>query len=196
MEDVLEYLGVITGLLYLWLEIRQHKAMWIVGFVSSLAYVFVFFFSKFYAIMSLNAYYVVMSVYGFLLWSRRKDSGAAVEGEENEGIIYRHIKFPVVLGCALVAIGLFGLIYFVLNDFTDSPIAVGDGFVAALSIVATWILAQRIIEHWYCWIVANGVSVWLYYSQGLYPTMFLYFCYTVLSVVGFLNWKKKGRITA
>ena len=54
MEQGLEYFGVLTGLLYLGLEIVQHRAMWIVGFVTSFVYIFVFFFSKFYADMSLN----------------------------------------------------------------------------------------------------------------------------------------------
>ena len=56
MEQGLEYFGVLTGLLYLGLEIVQHRAMWIVGFVTSFVYIFVFFFSKFYADMSLNIY--------------------------------------------------------------------------------------------------------------------------------------------
>ena len=59
---MLEYLGVLSGLVYLLLEIRQHRAMWVVGFLTSLVYVFVFFFSKFYADMGLNIYYVVISI--------------------------------------------------------------------------------------------------------------------------------------
>ena len=65
MEQLLEYFGVITGFLYLLLEIRQHKAMWVIGFLTSLVYVFVFFFSKIYADMGLNIYYVAISIYGF-----------------------------------------------------------------------------------------------------------------------------------
>ena len=50
----LEYFGVITGLLYLFLEIKQHKAMWVVGFLTSLVYVFVFLSAKIYADMGLQ----------------------------------------------------------------------------------------------------------------------------------------------
>lgn len=192
MQLGLEVFGVITGLLYIWLEIKQHKTMWIVGFVSSLTYVFVFFFSKFYAVMALNAYYVLMSVYGFFLWSREKKSGEEEMKKGTELISYRLITWRIALICALAVGVLWMLITFVLNDFTDSPVPTGDAFMTALSIVGTWLLAQRIVEHWYCWIVVNAVSVFLYYSQGLYPTMFLYFCYTILSVYGFLNWRKKG----
>ena len=77
MEQLLEYFGVLTGLLYLFLEIRQHRAMWVVGFLTSLVYVFVFFFSKIYADMGLNIYYVAISIYGFWQWTRRhRDSSS------------------------------------------------------------------------------------------------------------------------
>jgi nicotinamide mononucleotide transporter len=192
MEQAFEYFGVLTGLLYLWLEIKQHKAMWIVGFVSSLAYVFVFLFSKFYAVMALNVYYTLISVYGFLLWTREKGASNP-ETEKTEGKIqYRRMSPAILLGCSIVTLALFGGIYFVLNTYTDSPVAFGDAFITALSIVATWLLARRIIEHWPCWVVVNGVSVYLYATRALYPTMFLYICYTALAVVGFYNWKKKG----
>ena len=68
----LEYFGVITGLLYLFLEIKQHKAMWVVGFLTSLVYVFVFLSAKIYADMGLQTYYVGISIYGFYQWTRKK----------------------------------------------------------------------------------------------------------------------------
>lgn len=190
MEQGLEYFGVVTGLLYLWLEIKQHKAMWVVGFISSLTYVFVFFFSKFYAVMALNVYYVLISIYGFLLWSRRR--GQESEVAEDTGIVYHRITLGLALCCGLVSVVLFGGVYYVLNNLTDSPVALGDAFTTALSIVATWMLAHRFIEHWPCWVLINSVSAYLYYSRELYPTMFLYLCFAVLAIVGYYNWKKKG----
>lgn len=193
MEQALEYFGVITGLLYIWLEIKQHKAMWVVGFLTSLTYVFVFFFSKFYAVMTLNLYYVLISIYGFWLWSRQKTT--AEKESEEEGIVYRHITQPIALVCGVVAIALFGGFYFILNDWTDSPVALGDAFTTALSVVATWMLAHRYIEHWPCWVLINSISGYLYYSRGLYPTLFLYICLAVLAIVGYFTWKKKGMLT-
>lgn len=217
MEKALEYFGVITGLLYLLLEIKQHRAMWVVGFLTSLLYVFVFFYSKIYADMGLNFYYVLISLYGFWQWTRQKRSkGVAFEGENpvagppeaivsssesgasgktsssHEPILYRHLtwRLGVILGIILAA--LYGMLYFLLSRYTDSPIPVGDAFTTAVGIVATWMLARRIIEHWILWIIVNFVSVYLYYLRGLYPTLFLYLCYAVLAVVGLYNWKKKG----
>ena len=206
MEQLVEYFGVATGLLYLLLEIRQHRAMWIVGFLTSLVYVFVFFQAKIYADMGLNCYYVAISVYGFWQWSlTRKQAGrkkaqaqaAPTAAEETPApappaILYRNLHLRLGIGLA-AALGLiYGAIYYVLATFTDSPIPAGDAFTTAVGIVATWMLARRIIEHWICWVVVNGVSVYLYYLRGLYPTMFLYMCYGLLAVIGYYTWKKKG----
>lgn len=195
MEQLLEYFGVLTGLLYLLLEIRQHRAMWVVGFLTSLVYVFVFFFSKIYADMGLNIYYVAISIYGFWQWTRKK---AINEGKTdqntpaNEAILYRNMTFPLLTGIALAILAIYALLYYILHNFTDSPIPAGDAFTTAVGIVATWMLARRIIEHWIFWIIVNCVSVYLYYLRGLYPTMFLYICYAILAAVGLYTWKKKG----
>lgn len=188
MEQGLEYFGVATGLIYLMLEIIQHRVMWVVGFITSLVYVFVFFFSKFYADMSLNIYYVGMSIYGFWLWRK----GERHTEETKMEIAYRHIKGRMVLGIMFVTALLFGGMYFILSRFTDSPLPAGDAFTTALSITATWMLARKILEHWWFWVVINIVSAVLYYQRGLYPTCFLFICYGILAVVGWVNWKRKG----
>ena len=191
--DWLEYFGVITGLIYLFLEIRQHKAMWVVGFLTSLVYVFVFFSSKIYADMGLQVYYVAISVYGFYQWTRtKKESSREGNAPSSVRIIYRHLNCRLAIGVGIALVGLFGAMWYFLRNFTDSPIPMGDAFTTAVGIVATWMLARRIIEHWILWVVVNFVSVYLYYLRGLYPTMFLYLCYAVLAIVGYYNWAKKG----
>ena len=193
--QLLEYFGVLTGLLYLFLEIRQHRAMWVVGFLTSLVYVFVFFFSKIYADMGLNIYYVAISIYGFWQWTRKSGTGTSGTGEAaatQEAILYRNMTPRLFAGISFAILALFALLYYVLHHFTDSPIPVGDAFTTAVGIVATWMLARRIIEHWIFWIIVNCVSVYLYYLRGLYPTMFLYICYAILAAAGLYTWKKKG----
>ncbi|MDR1356444.1 MAG: nicotinamide riboside transporter PnuC [Tannerellaceae bacterium] len=182
----MEYFGVATGLLYLFLEIRQHRAMWAVGILSSLVYVYVFFTAKVYAAMGLNIYNVLISIYGFRLWS--------LQGRHNGGaaILYMRLtwRFSAVIFPALIAICAF--IYYVLDGYTDSPIPLADAIVTGIGIVATWMLARRIMEHWIFWIAADGLSVYMYYALALYPTMLLYLCYTALAFAGYYIWKKKG----
>lgn len=193
-DQFLEYFGVITGLLYLLLEVRQHRAMWVVGFLTSLVYVFVFFSAKIYADMTLNLYYVGISLYGFWQWSRHRLQDRTNDELPTEvTILYSHLTWKRLTGILTVLAVLYVGIYELLHQFTDSPIPAGDAFTTAVGIVATWMLARRIIEHWYFWVVVNFVSVYLYYLRGLYPTMFLYVCYGALAIVGYLTWKKKGK---
>ena len=119
MEQLLEYFGVLTGLLYLFLEIRQHRAMWVVGFLTSLVYVFVFFFSKIYADMGLNIYYVAISIYGFWQWHK----GKAVQEGTEVLILYRHLNIRLIWGITVVTVFLYGTLYFILSDYTDSPVS-------------------------------------------------------------------------
>ena len=117
MEQLLEYFGVLTGLLYLFLEIRQHRAMWVVGFLTSLVYVFVFFFSKIYADMGLNIYYVAISIYGFWQWTRSKgrqeQTAEDIETAPQEVILYRNMTLRLFAGISFSIVALFALLYYV-----------------------------------------------------------------------------------
>lgn len=193
MEQLLEYFGAFSGLLYLFLEIRQHRAMWIVGFLTSLTYVFVFFFSKIYADMGLHIYYTAISVYGFRQWTRsRNRMGNEPPASRQEEIIYDRLTPRLLAGVLSAIAALFMLLYTALRHFTDSPIPAGDAFTTAVGIVATWMLARRFIEHWIFWIIVNFVSAYLYCRRGLYPTLFLYICYAILAAIGLYTWKRKG----
>jgi nicotinamide mononucleotide transporter len=188
---MLEYFGVVTGLLYLFLEIKQHRAMWVVGIFSSLVYVYVFFVSKVYATMGLYCYNVIISVYGFSQWGLQKQRQGG-EPVSQHVILYRHLSWKLagMILFSFVLINVF--IYYVLSHYTDSTVPVGDSVITTIGIVATWMLARRIIEHWICWIVADALSIYIYYILALYPTMFLHVCYTILAFAGYYTWKKKG----
>lgn len=122
----LEYFGVITGLLYLFLEIKQHKAMWVVGFLTSLVYVFVFLFAKIYADMGLQTYYVGISVYGFYQWTRKKhETHTENDSLPSDRILYTHLSLPLFVGIIGTLAVVFAILWYLLHQFTDSPIPVG-----------------------------------------------------------------------
>jgi nicotinamide mononucleotide transporter len=80
--------------------------------------------------------------------------------------------------------------YLVLARLTDSPVPGWDAFITSLSIIATWMLARKIYEHWYLWLIVNTVSAILFFARGLYPTFILYVVYGVMSFSGLRVWKK------
>ena len=197
-NNYIEIFGAVTGIIYVFLEIRQTIWLWPVGIITSAVYILIFFESKFYADMSLQVYYLVISVLGWYWWKRGAGQKNK-EGEEKERqrdtetlqVTRIDLKKSVVL--AIVFVVLYAVMRIVLTRFTDSPVPEWDSFITSLSIVATWMLARKIYEHWYLWIVVNFVSVALFLVKGLYPTVILYAFYGIMSFVGLSSWEKTIR---
>ena len=180
----IEIFGVVTGIIYVILEVKQNRLLWPLGLLTSAIFVYIFFNGKFYADMGLQVYYVLISIYGWYYWSR----GGEKSGSGELPVVRGNRKQLFILSL-IFAVSWIG-IYFLLNSLTDSTVPLGDSFTTALAIVATWMLARKIIEHWFLWIVANLVSIALYIYKGLYPTVILYVVYTAMAVYGYLEWKK------
>ncbi len=168
------------GLIYLWLEYRASVWLWAANIVMPAIYIFVYAESGFYADMGINIYYLVASIYGWLMWRYRGR-------EERELPITRTPRHKVA---PLVAVGVvsWALILFVLLRFTDSTVPYGDSFTTAASIVALYMLARKYVEQWLVWIVVDVVCCGLYLYKGLYPTAVLYGLYAVLAVFGYRRW--------
>jgi nicotinamide mononucleotide transporter len=86
---------------------------------------------------------------------------------------------------------LIAVIAVVLVRWTDSPVPYWDAVTTALSIVATWMLARKKIEHWLVWVLVDSISIGLFIVKELYPTTILFFVYTILAVYGYYEWRKE-----
>ena len=194
-DNYIEVFGAITGIIYVFLEIRQTMWLWPVGIITSAVYIWVFFTSKFYADMSLQVYYLGISCLGWYWWASGSGHGKEVEsgrkGEwEKGGLEVTRLKPGTGIILIFVFVVLYSVIWLVLSRLTDSPVPGWDSFITSLSIVATWMLARKIYEHWFLWIVVNTVSAALFLTRGLYPTVFLYLVYGLMSFTGLIAWKK------
>jgi len=182
-QNWLELFGVASTILYLVLSIRQSIWLWPLGALSSGLYVAIYFVNKFYADMGLQVYYLIISIYGFYVWARHKTK----EGKTLKICSPTKSQWIMLI---LATVFTFGLLYWILSAFTDSPIPVGDAFTTALAITATWMLTRKMIEQWLIFIVADAVSAFLYATKGMQLTTFLYVIYTIMAIVGYMKWKK------
>ena len=200
-NNYIELFGAVAGIIYVFLEIRQHIWLWPVGIITSAVYIWVFFVGKLYADMSLQVYYLVISILGWYWWLNRakaarqinenfkgKDESSNENGYGTLQVTRLKTGTGTVLG--LVFLLLFAIIWLILKYLTDSTVPLWDSFLTSLSVVATWMLARKIYEHWYLWIVVNAGSVLLFIIKGLYPTIILYFVYLVMSFIGLKEWEK------
>jgi nicotinamide mononucleotide transporter len=187
IENWIEIVGVTTGLVYIFLSIKQNIWCWLFGIISSALYLFVFFDSKIYADMLLQAYYVIMGVYGWIHWA-----GADRLDKKTQVPVLR-LNIKEAMGLLAITLVLFVGIALFLIYFTDSTIPWIDAFTTSLSFTATWMLARKILEHWLIWVVVNTVSIALYFYRGLYPTIILFVVLTILAVIGYIEWKKEWK---
>lgn len=178
----IELLGTLLSIIYLYLSIKQRIGLWVFGFLCSLLYIIVFFQAKFYADMSLQFYYLAVSVYGWISWKAK-----STIAESTSTITKTNFKSGTIL--FFVAVIIYFIYYYVLSQFTDSPLPRADSFTTALSIVATWMLARKMLEHWLLWIIVDSVSVGLYIYKGLYITAVLFGIYTIMAVIGYFQWR-------
>lgn len=197
----IEVFGAITGIIYVFLEIKQNIWLWPVGIITSAVYIIVFFTSKFYADMSLQIYYLMISFIGWYWWMKggralKNDpvdhfsEGARLQGQGDVKLMVTRCKLKTGIILAIIFVILYFLLWFVLSRLTDSPVPEWDAFITSLSIIATWMLARKIYEHWFLWIAVNITSSVIFMTRGLYPTVVLYMVYLVMSFVGLKSWKR------
>lgn len=184
-QNYIELMGLIFGLLYIVLSIKENIWCWPAGLITSALYIYVFFNTKFYADMGLQVYYLIVSVYGWYFWMFGSKS------KKQDDLKISRIKSKLAILLSIAFILLFVLISYILVNFTDSEIPYWDSFTTAASFVATWMLARKIIEHWIIWVVVDTISLGLYIYKGLYPTVILFAVYTVLAILGYIEWKKQ-----
>jgi nicotinamide mononucleotide transporter len=202
MELVIEIFGVVIGLVYIYFQMKQSTWMWVVCIASGLVFAGIFFGKGLYANMLLQLYFVAAG--GYALWAWKYRRGVVHE----TGIAYRRLNLVtglcaigcVFVFCSMIIVGLgYVDIYFGENTgmtglaSTTELKRIGDAFTTAASIVATALLAFRVLEQWLFWIVSDTVAIILFVNAGLYPTAILYGCFIVLAVIGFSMWLKKGR---
>lgn len=184
LSNKIELLGAILGILYIFFSIRQDILTWPTGLLASVLYILVFFQAKLYADMGLQVYYVFISLYGWYFWIKGKKT------ESNKKVPVRKTTKKLWLKLILASGVLYIVILFILLNFTDSDVPYMDSITTALSIVATWMLAKKYIEHWLIWVFVDAFSSGLYIYKELWPTVILFAVYTIMAYLGYAEWKK------
>ena len=141
---------------------------------------YIFSISGFYSGAAINVYYIVMGIYGWLVWHKKTQESGTL----------RNIRNPVHYALVIVSVAiLWGVLSLILRQ-TDSTVFIVDALITSLSLVAMWMLTQRYVQQWILLIVANVISVFAYASAQLYFTGFMYTVYAVASIAAYFHWKK------
>lgn len=177
----IEITAAVLAVAYLILAIRQQVSCWVAAFVSSCLYVWVFSCAHLYMESVLNAFYAAMAIYGFRQWQDGK-SGAGLT--VSRWPLARHTQ-AILLILALSAIS-----WFFLRRFSSAAWPFLDSMVTWSSVFATFLVARKVYENWYWWLIIDSVSLCLYFARHLYMTMLLFSLYLVLIVIGMREWRR------
>lgn len=178
----LEYFAVFFGIASVLLSRLENIWVYPTGIVNTTIYIYLSLLGGLYAEASVNVYYTVMSVVGWVLWARQKN------GETLRITASTSREWAW-------AVGFFGLcwgvLYLVLHHFTSSTVPIADGFAAASAYTGMWLMARKKLENWLWWIVTNVASIPLYFIKGYVFTSFQYLVFLVLAVLGYVEWRRK-----
>ncbi len=192
--DFWEIFTLVTGVIYIVLEIRQKNLMWAVGVLTSVAAMWVFFRQGLYASFGLNTYYLITAFIG--LWQWRRDRGRLIEAVDNESdkkdVIHLNKIRPLTFGLLGFILPMGTYLLGALMEYMGNPMSYLDSSVTVLSIVATWWLVKAYIEQWWLWIVADTLSAILCATQGLWWMTALYAAYALSAGYGYWHWRKNG----
>ena len=183
---ILEIFTLVSGLVYVWLQVKQSNWMWFVDVLCCAAAAVTFFAGRLWANFGLNVYYILMAVWGIYAWLR--DSRKVDDGEIH---LTKPTKKIYIISIAITLVG--GLALIEVLRLLGDPAPVVDGIVGIFGVVGCWWLANSYIENWLIWIVADTLTLGLCISQGLYWMALLYAVYVVMAFIGFGNWHKLGK---
>ena len=182
-----EILAAILAIIYLLLALKQDIRCWIAWIISSLMYLFVMLYAGLLMESALQIFYVGMGIYGWMQWDKRAAQDKLSIRRWNKK---QHFYAIGSLLCIVVISGYL----LSLNSNAVAPYI--DSFTTWGAILATFMVAKKVLENWIYWFVIDFVSVFLFLSRELYPTAVLFVIYLVIIVFGYRTWLKAMRLNA
>lgn len=181
---VLEVTAIVFGLLSVWYAKKNNIWVFPTGIINTAIYVYLLWKWSLLGYMMINFYYVVMSIYGWYNWTRKKDE---------------EIKFPISrmtlsekkwsLLIFVLTIVFVVVVYRFFGKFTHWTSYV-DTLVTGIFFVAMWQMTRRKLENWIFWIIGDIISIPMYYAKGYSFTSIQYLIFTIIAILGYLEWKK------
>ena len=179
----LEFIAVVTGIASVVFSRMENILVYPVGMISTNIFIYLYITHGLYADASVNFYYTVMSVVGWIMWARPKQGKPPLLITKSTGKEWRTAF--VFFGSAWL------ILYVVLKNFTPSTVPVADSFTSAAAFTGMWLMNKKKLENWIWWIITDLASVPLNISKHLAFTGFQYAIFLVLATMGYITWKKK-----
>ena len=177
--SVIETLAVLFSIKYVILAAEENIWCWGAAAISVSLYIYICFTAKLYPETGLQIFYLLMAVFGYFMWNKKKKE------QIKEWSELRHLLIILIGSIATFFMGYYFSIY------TDSQMPIVDSFTTVFSIIATYMVTKKVLGNWLYWIVIDVVSVYLYFSRDLHLTSGLFLVYAIIAIFGYFLWIKR-----
>ncbi|SEP99765.1 nicotinamide riboside transporter PnuC [Flavobacterium urocaniciphilum] len=179
----IEIIVFIFGILSVYFAKKENILVYPTGLIATILSVYIMYYAKYYADMSINIYYTIMSFYGWYVWKK---------GENSEPLsITRTNLMEKIIGFILFIITAFVCV--LIYKFFDYKIQFNnylDIFTTSLFFTAMWYMAKKKLENWTLWIIGDALVVYIFFDRQLYIIAFQYIIFTILAISAYIEWKK------
>ena len=186
----LEYVAVFTGIISVWLQRNENIWVFPVGLANTIIYIWLSVKGHLFGEASVNFYYTVVSIYGWILWSKknvRQHHLLNIEFSTSKQWMHQLLFF------AFFYVTIFFILNYVKQSFAPGAIPWADAFASATAYTGMWLMAKKKVESWYWWIATNTASVPLYFVKGYVFTGVYYLVLLIMAFFGLIEWMRKAR---
>jgi nicotinamide mononucleotide transporter len=190
----LEFIAVLAGIASVWYSRKENILVYPIGLINTTIYIYLSMKGNLLGEASVNFYYTIMSIYGWILWSKKDDA-------KNEKIL--HIQFSnrkewiqQLLFFAVFYLAIFSALSWLKQSFAPEAIPWADALASATAYTGMWLMARKKVESWGWWIATNIASIPLYFIKGYVFTSVQFLLLLILAIAGLMSWRKKANDAA
>ena len=184
-QSIPEIVAVASAIAYLILAIRQNIACWIFAAISTSIYIWLFVGAKLYMEAVLNGFYLAMAAYGWFAWRTGASDG------RDRPVVTWPIRTHLWAGASLALLSV--LTGSILHAYTDAAFPYIDSLTTWFAIWSTFLVARKVLENWWYWLVIDLASVFIYWSRDLQLTGILFLVYIAMIPFGLVAWTQSMR---
>ncbi|MGN6617811.1 MAG: nicotinamide riboside transporter PnuC [Ilyomonas sp.] len=188
--SLLEYIGVFAGIGSVWFSRKENILVYPVGLINTIIYIYISLEGHLIGEASVNLYYTIMSIYGWILWAKKDEhqQHVVIITKSNTKQWLQQLTF-----FAAFYIGIYVCLEYLKKVFAPGAIPWADAFASATAYTGMWLMAKKKVESWYWWIATNLASIPLYFVKGYVFTSFQYVVLLILAVFGLISWINKTK---
>ena len=187
----IEAIAVIAGIVSVWYSRKENILVFPTGLINTTLYIYLSFKGHLFGEASVNLYYTIMSIYGWYLWTRRKEDQQTYVLQITTSTKKEWVQ-QLAFFAAFYLVIYFTLIY-LKTAFAPEAIPWADAFASATAYTGMWLMAKKKVESWIWWILTNIASIPLYFVKGYAFTSVQFLVLLVLAIAGWYSWKLKAR---